>query len=63
MTTYNHAFTLAFEVGGSTCPDGSDVSPQRMYEALIERVNRLLAEGQMLEAVGAPFDTYEERAE
>lgn len=60
MTTYNHAFTIAFEVSGSSHPDGEDVTPEQMAAALRKRVDELLANDEMMEAMGAPFDTFEE---
>lgn len=58
--TYNHAFTLAFAVSGSECKDGNDVTAERMVEALQQRIKDLMANDEMLEAVGGSFDTYEE---
>lgn len=58
--TYNHAFTIAFEVGGSTNKDGEDVSAEQMVAALRKRIADLMANGEMLEAVGGPNDTYAE---
>lgn len=58
--TYNHAFTIAFEVPGSKAQDGADVTAEQMVEALRKRIANLMANGEMLEAVGGPFDTYRE---
>ena len=58
--TFNHAFTIAFEVGGSTTEDGADVTAEQMAEALRKRIADLMANGEMLEAVGGPYDTYPE---
>lgn len=58
--TYNHAFTIAFSVPGSKCPDGEDVTAEQMAAALQLRIKDLMANNEMLEAVGAPFDTFEE---
>lgn len=58
---YSHAFTLAFELV-SHDEDGEDVTPQMLAEAIHKRVTDLMAtkdSAEMLEAVGAPFDTYE----
>lgn len=60
MTTYNHAFDIAFEIPGSTCPEANDVTQEMIIAALCRRVATLIEEGSALEAVGAPFDTYEE---
>ena len=58
--TYNHAFTIAFSVPGSKCPDGEDVTAEQMAAALQLRIKDLMANDEMLEAVGAPFDTFKE---
>lgn len=56
---YNHAFTVAFEVI-SDDEDGKDITPQQFADAIRKRVDSLLANGsEMLEAVGAPYDTYD----
>lgn len=60
VITYNHAFTLAFQLGGSLTEDGEDVSAEQMRDALRARINALMDNDEMLEAVGAPFDTFEE---
>lgn len=59
--TYNHAFTIAFTVAGSKSEDGEDVTAEQMAAALQQRIKDLMANNEMLEAVGAPFDTYEEQ--
>lgn len=63
MTTYNHAFDIAFEIPGSKCPEGTDVTPEMMVAALNRRIANLLESGEMLEAVGAPFDSHEEASQ
>jgi len=60
-TTYNHAYTIAFSVSGSTHPKGEDVTPAQLREALEARIVDLTKNGEWEEAVGAPFDTYEEQ--
>lgn len=60
VTTYNHAFTLAFQLGGSITKDGEDVTAEQMRDALRKRVNDLMDNDEMLEGVGAPYDTYKE---
>lgn len=62
MNTYNHAFTLAFAVAGSTREDGEDITPTQMAEAIRAHVAELLAGGELLAATGAPFDTFCEGA-
>lgn len=61
VATYNHAFTIAFSVPGSKCPDGEDVTAEQMAAALQLRIKDLMANNEMLEAVGAPYDTYKEQ--
>ena len=60
MTTYNHAFDIAFQVPASTSATGEDITPEQIAEAIITRVKALLSSGEMFEAVGAPFDSYVE---
>jgi hypothetical protein len=55
---YSHAFTIAFELISDDAR-GEDITPQQYADAIISRVEALLANGnEMLEAVGAPYDTY-----
>jgi len=70
MTTYNHAYTIAFEVPGSTCEDASDVTHERLMQCLLARLSRLSNPSvpshygeSMVDACDAPFDTYEEPEE
>jgi len=56
--TYNHMYTIAFEVKGSICDEGEDVTAQQLCNALMMRVERL-ADDEWLEAVGAPDDSFE----
>ncbi len=54
---YNHAFTLGFSVV-SAAEDGSDVTAEQVRSA----IRKLLIEypdTDILENIGAPFDTYE----
>jgi hypothetical protein len=54
---YNHAFTLGFSVVSAT-EDGSDVTAEQVRGA----IRKLLTEYpdmDILENIGAPFDTYE----
>ena len=55
---YNHAFDIAFSVV-SEHSTGEDVTAEQVREALISRVNSAYESGELLEAIGAPFDTYE----
>lgn len=59
MTTYNHAYTFAFEVGGSKDESGEDVTGPKLRKAIIERAKRLSDE-ELVEACEAPFDSMEE---
>lgn len=59
MTRYNHAFSLAFEVISSK-EDGSDVTQEQLALAIRKRVSNLIDNNEMLEAVGPPFDTFED---
>ena len=56
---YNHAVTLAFEVV-SNDPNGDDFTPAMLRKALLERMVSLDIGNEWVEAIGAPYDTYEE---
>jgi hypothetical protein len=58
-TTYNHAYTFAFELKGSLAENAADVTGAQLRTALIERVSRL-SDDEILEACDAPYDTMEE---
>jgi hypothetical protein len=57
--TYNHAFDIAFAISGSIHPKGEDVTPRMIREAIMLKLGEM-DDTELLEAVGAPFDTYEE---
>lgn len=59
---YNHAVSLAFEVI-SDDPNGDDLTPAMLKEALLQRMVDLDNDSEWLEACGDPFDTYEEKEE
>ena len=59
MTTYNHAFTIAFQIEGSTTADGSEITPEQFRRAIETRLRRL-GDLEIMEAIGAPFDSFEE---
>ena len=59
LPTYNHAYGLGFSVSGSTSVEGEDVKPSQIREAILTRLAGLDDE-ELMEAVGMPFDTYEE---
>lgn len=58
MKTYNHAFTIAFEVRKSPYPNGDDIPANEIRNALQSRLDQL-PDDELLEAVGLPFDTFE----
>ena len=62
MSTYNCAFTIAFEVSGCKEPDGSDLTPAQLATAIQQRVLRIMRHdpAELLEAVGGAFDSFEE---
>lgn len=61
MPRYNHAVSLAFSVI-SNDPEGEDITPDMIKEALYRRVIDLDSAGDLewLEATCPPWDTYEE---
>lgn len=63
MPRFNHAFSIAFSVVSEQA-NGEDVTPAMLRAALQRRMDELdrSPDGgrEWLEAVGAPFDTYEE---
>lgn len=63
MKTYNHAFSLGFSVAGSTDPEGEDITSAQFAAAVCRRIAELVEEEEWGEAVGAPFDSYEEDEE
>jgi hypothetical protein len=56
---YNHAYDIAFSIV-SEHPTGDDVTAEQVLKAIITRANDAYASGELLEAIGLPFDTYEE---
>ena len=58
MPKYSHAYDIAFEVT-SNDENGEDVTGEMLLEALLERIISLDTAGEMIEATGCPFDTYE----
>lgn len=61
MPRYNHAFDIAFEV--VTDHEADEVTPEEIVNALMRRIISIQETGEVLEAVGLPFDSYEEEAE
>ena len=62
MKKYNHAVTLAFEVI-SEDPNGNDITPAMLKEALLQRMVNLDTDGAWIEAIYPPYDTYIEEDE
>ena len=56
---FNHACELAFTVI-SADPNGEDFTGPMLREAITKRLD-LISDAELLEAVGAPFDTFEEQ--
>ncbi len=61
--TFNNAFTLTFEVDASMKADGSDVTPERLYWAIINRASTLFDAGTLKQEIGFPYDSCEEEQE
>ena len=61
MTTYNHLLSLAFEVHGSKCPQGSDITRTQIAAAVLSRVADLLSSDEIFEATLPVIDTFEEK--
>lgn len=57
MAKYNHAFSFGFELVNED-PEGNTTGAELRY-ALLKRLNSL-PDDELVEACGAPFDTYEE---
>ena len=59
--SFNHAFDLAFSLT-SRDAEAVDVTPQMLRNAILRRLASL-TDTELVEAVGAPFDTYQEDAQ
>lgn len=57
MKRYNHAYTIAFTIENDN-PDGNFTTTE-VVAALNRRIADLLENDQFDEAIGAPFDTFE----
>ena len=55
---YDHAYDIAFSIE-SDHPNGDDVTENMLYQALRKRISEAYLNGELIEAVGMPFDTYE----
>ncbi len=60
MPKYNHAYTIAFSLT-SEHPTGDDVTQDQFVRALLLRIEDLIKWNGMDEAIGKPFNTYEEK--
>ncbi|WP_075881831.1 hypothetical protein [Vreelandella massiliensis] len=58
MAVFNHLFSIAFSLN-SYAEDGNDITPAQIRRALLERLASV-DDSELLEAIGAPEDTYEE---
>ena len=58
MKKYNHAYTVAFSVNSDREAD-ADIDKQEIINALLERIVNLSEHDEWDEALGSPFDTYE----
>ena len=55
---YNHAYSLGFSVETDRKHD-EPIDPQEVLAALLERIADVVKCGELGEAVGLPFDSYE----
>lgn len=55
---YSHAVAIGFEVV-SEHPEGEDFTVAMLKEALQKRIDQLGDSDEWIEAVGAPYDTYD----
>jgi len=58
MKKWNHAFDIAFSL--VTTKPLEEITPNDFRKALLERIIELDDENTWLEAIGNPFDTFEE---
>jgi len=61
ITTYNHMYTVAFEVPGSTDEAGDDVTTDDLRKAMLLRIISMDTDDIWKECIGGPEDTYEEQ--
>ena len=59
--TYNHLYAITFTMDQSEDPEGKleNVAPSDIRKAIMERLWNL-KDDELVEAIGAPEDTYEE---
>ena len=60
-TRYNHAFNFAFSVDAAD-PTGDHIPVAELRGALIKKL-AAMSDNELLENLGAPFDTYEHSVE
>ena len=58
MKAFNHAFTIAFSYE-SLDPDATEIDDKAIRDAIISRAEDAYDNNEILEAIGAPFDSYE----
>lgn len=60
--TYNHALSVTFSIGGSTDPQGKDLTATQLISALRKRVDELsnASDLEILDAIMPPYDSYSE---
>ena len=58
MKKYSQAYTIAFEADTQD-EAGEGISSEEMLAAIIAAATGLHEDGELLSAVGAPFDTYQ----
>lgn len=56
ITLYNHAYTFAFSIDAAD-PSGESIPASDLRTAITTRLNAL-SDSELLENLGAPFDTY-----
>lgn len=54
---FNHAFTIAFSL--ETDHKADDVTEEELLDALSKRLDDITKTGEIIEAAGTPYDTYE----
>lgn len=56
MARFNHGFDIAFSLINSD--ESGNATPKELRTAILERLASL-ADDELLEAIGAPFDTFQ----
>ena len=60
MPKYNNAFTIAFQIPNCDTEDGRELTDLDFAIALNRRIADCLEHGQLAEAVGLAYDSFEE---